>query len=96
MPIRREYWSKIELIYDDEVVNHIAKHNVSIRQVLHVLRHSKKIAIKLKSDHYAIIGESYGRCLVIIITRVKKNKFLLRTARDCSEKEKKRYRKFKK
>ncbi len=96
MPIQREYWSKIELIYDDKVVNHIAKHNVSIGEVLHILRHSKKIVARLKGNHYAIIGEFYGRCLVIIITKVKKNKFLLRTARDCSEKEKKRYRKFKK
>ncbi len=90
------YWSIIELIYDDDTLNHIAKHSVTIDEVIYVLKHSKKIATRLKGNHYAIIGESNGRCLVIIITRVRGNAYILRTARDCSEKEKRLYaRKFK-
>ncbi|RUM33645.1 MAG: hypothetical protein DSY33_03995 [Archaeoglobus sp.] len=86
------YWEEIELIYDDETLNHIVKHNVTIEEVIHVLKHSKKIATKLKEDCYAIIGEYYGRCLALILTREKGNRFILRTARDCNEREKRRYR----
>lgn len=86
-----DYWGKIELIYDDDTLNHIAKHSVTIDEVIYVLKHSKKIATRLKGNHYAIIGEAHGRCLVIIVTRVKGNTYILRTARDCSEKEKRLY-----
>ncbi len=86
-----DYWGKIELIYDDNTLDHIAKHNVTIDEVLYVLKHSKKIATRLKGNYYAIIGEAYGRCLVIIITRVRGNTFILRTVRDCSEREKRLY-----
>jgi len=87
------YWEKIELIYDDETLNHIAKHNVTIEEVIHVLKYSKKIVTKLKEDFYAIIGEYYGRCLVLILARDKEkgNRFILKTARDCNEREKRRY-----
>jgi len=86
-----DYWAEIELIYDDDVIDHISRHNVTIGEVIHVVEHSKKIVTNLKQDHYAIIGEYYGRCLVIIVTRLKGNKFLLRTARDCSDREKRKY-----
>jgi len=85
------YWNNIKLLYDDDTIDHIAKHNVTIEEVLYVLRHSKKIVTQLKDDDYAIIGEYYGRCLVLIITKTKDNEYVLRTARDCSEREKKRY-----
>jgi len=47
--------------------------------------------VNLKGEHYAIIGEFYGRCLVIIVTKEKEDRFFLRTTRDCSSKEKRRY-----
>jgi uncharacterized DUF497 family protein len=84
-------WAKIELVYDDETISHLHKHNVTISNILHVLMHSKKIVTNLKENHYAIIGEFYGRCLVIIVTKKNESKFDLRTARDCTEKEKRRY-----
>jgi len=87
------YWGNIELLYDDETLDHIAKHNVTIEEVLHVLRYSKKLVTRLKDENYAVIGEYYGRCLVLIVTRKEGNRFILRTARDCSEGEKKRYKK---
>lgn len=88
---KKNYWAEIELVYNDETINHIAKHNVTIGEVLHVLKHSKKIVVNLKGEHYAIIGEFYGRCLVIIVTKEKEDRFFLRTTRDCSSKEKRRY-----
>ncbi|MFO7966800.1 MAG: hypothetical protein R6U44_04295 [Archaeoglobaceae archaeon] len=87
-----DYWGRIELDYDDDTLNHIAKHGVFIEEVLHILKHSKKVATKLKGNYYLIIGEYYGRCLTIIIEKEKGNKFILKTARDCSNSEKKRYR----
>jgi uncharacterized DUF497 family protein len=84
-------WAKIELVYDDETINHLHKHNVTISNIFHVLTHSKKIVTNLKEDHYAIIGEFYGRCLVIIVTKKNEAKFDLRTSRDCTAKEKRRY-----
>ncbi len=89
---KRDRWAGIELVYNDETINHIAKHNVTIGEVLHVLKHSKKIVVNLKRDNYAIIGEFYGKCLVIIVTRENEKSFILRTARDCNSKEKIRYR----
>ena len=86
-----DYWGAIELIYDEETIDHITKHNVTIDEVLYVIKHSKKIATRLKGNHYAIIGETHGRCLVIIVTKLRGNTYILRTARDCSEKEKKLY-----
>ncbi|HID43206.1 MAG TPA: hypothetical protein EYP30_05410 [Archaeoglobaceae archaeon] len=91
-----DYWRRIELVYDDETLNHIAKHSVVIEEVKYVLRHSKKIVTRLKENYYAIIGEYYGRCLVIIVEK-EKSKLILRTARDCTNGEKRRYkRKYKK
>ena len=83
-----DYWGKIEHIYDDDTIDYIMLQ-------LRILKHSKKIATRLKGNHYAIIGEAHGRCLVIIVTRVKGNTYILRTARDCNEKEKRLYAKFK-
>jgi len=41
----------------------------------------KKIVTRLKDENYAIIGEYYGRCLVLIVTRKEADQFILRTAR---------------
>lgn len=89
---KKNYWAGIELVYNDETINHIVRHNITIGEVLHVLKHSKKIVANLKGDNYAIIGEFYGKCLVIIVTREKGKRFILKTTRDCNNKEKKRYR----
>ena len=84
-------WAKIELVYDDDTINHIHRHNVTISTILHVLMNSKKMVTNIKKQHYAIIGEYFGRCLVIILTKTNGTRFRLRTARDCNSKEKKGY-----
>jgi len=89
---KKNYWAGIELVYNDETINHIVRHNITIGEVLHVLNHSKKVVRRIKGDNYAIIGEFYGKCLVIIVTREKRKRFILKTTRDCNNKEKKRYR----
>ena len=89
---KKGYWAGIELVYNDETINHIAKHNVTIGEVLHALNHSKKVVRHIKGDSYAIIGEFYGKCLVIFVTREKGKRFILNTTRDCNIKEKRRYR----
>jgi len=78
---KRDRWTGIELIYNDETVNHIAKHNVTIGEVLHVLKHSKKIVANLKGDNYAIIGEFYGNYTFALLY-LRNSHLLFKTAQE--------------
>jgi uncharacterized DUF497 family protein len=84
-------WDSIELEYDDNTLEHIAKHNVTISQVLYVIKNNKPYITKLKGNIFAIIGQVYGRYLIIIVEFVSSNRIKLKTARDCTEKEKNLY-----
>ncbi len=88
---------KIILWYNNRIINHIAKHNVKIDEVVQALEEGNPILLRLKksqNDWVAIAKHPYsGRFLTIFLEETGKLMFRLKTARDSSEAEKRLYRK---
>jgi uncharacterized DUF497 family protein len=95
--IYRVLVGKIVLWYNDRIINHIAKHNVKIDEVIQALEDGKPILLRLKksqNDWVAIAKHPYsGRFLTIFLEETGKLVFRLKTARDSSEAEKRLYKK---
>lgn len=87
-------WKRIELITGPEAETHIKKHGVSISEVFKVLNgqtYSRKIKMGGDTRH-AILGESHGRILMVILVQRSVQSFYLLTAYEPSEGYKKLYR----
>ncbi len=88
-------WKNIELVYDDNTLEHIAKHRVSLSEVHNVLD-GYFIPYRLNVSgvlRYLIIGESYGRILTVILEPAGTNEMRLITAFDATDGRRKLYRK---
>lgn len=87
---------KIVLWYNNRILNHIAKHNVKIEEVIQALEEGNPIFLRLKkskNDWVAIAKHPYsGRFLTIFLEETGKLTFRLKTARDSSDTEKRLYR----
>jgi len=87
-------WKNIELIAGLEAETHIKKHGVSISEVFNVLNgqtYSRKI--KTAGDtRFAVLGESNGRILTVVLVQQSTQSFYLLTAYEPSEGYKKLYR----
>jgi len=87
-------WKQIELINGHETEAHIKKHGVSISEVFDVLNgHTYSRKIKAAGEtRYAVLGESYGRILMVVLVQQSTQSFYLLTAYEPSEGYKKLYR----
>lgn len=85
---------KIRLIWTEGNISHIAKHNVTVGEVEEAIRDRYAIVLKQRS-RYAIIGSAWGRILFIVVEKIDDFYYVV-TARDASEKEKRRYKRKKK
>ncbi len=88
-------WKNIELVYGDNTLEHIARHRVSLSEVHNVLD-GYFIPYRLKVNgilRYLVLGESYGRILIVILEPAGTNKMRLITAFDATERRRKLYRK---
>lgn len=88
-------WKKIELVYGDNTLEHIAKHRVSLSEVHNVLD-GYFIPYRLNVNRvlrYLVLGESYGRVLTVILELAGTNKMLLITAFEAAKSRRKLYRK---
>lgn len=82
-----------ELQWDDENIEHIARHNVNPQEVEDVC-FGVYISRREKSQRYILSGQSNaGRYLNVVIERVGKSIFRPITAFEMSENYKRRYRK---
>jgi len=87
-------WKQIELIAGAETETHIKKHGVSISEVFNVLN-NQTYSRKIKTGgetRYAVLGESHGRILMVVLVQQSTQDFYLLTAYEPSEGYKKLYR----
>jgi len=82
-----------DLQWDDENIEHIARHNVDPQEVEDVC-FGLHISVREKRRRYILSGQSIGgRYLNVVVERVGKGLFRPVTAFDMSENYKRRYRK---
>ena len=78
-----------KLIWDEYNIEHIKKHNVTIKEVEQIskgfLAHKKA-----KEGRYSIFGRSSARILTVIMSRRATGVYYPITARDAAKKERKR------
>lgn len=87
-------WKKIKLVYDENTLEHITKHNVDLSEIHNVLE-GYFIPQRILANgvlRYIVLGESYGRILMVILEPAGTTEMRLITAYDASESRKKLYR----
>ncbi len=87
-------WKNIKLVYGQNTILHIAKHRVNISEVQNVLarRFGTQRIIENGVLRYLVLGESYGRVLILVLEPIGGDEMLLKTAYDASESRKRLYR----
>jgi len=85
------------LAWDDENVEHIAKHRVSPAEVEEVCFAAEKAVLRAKgAGRYVVLGRTKaGRYLTVVVTAPHKGLARVITAREMSDKERRRYAKLK-
>lgn len=81
------HWKSIELIAGPDAEDHIKRHGISISDVFNVLNgltYSRKIKIAGET-RYTILGESYGRILMVVLIEESTQNFYLLTAYEPSD-----------
>ncbi len=94
IPAQMVDWKRIEIIAGQDAEAHIKKHGVSIPEVFNALNgrtYSRKIKA-VGETRYAILGESQGRILIVILIQQSTQSFYLLTAYEPSDGYKKLYR----
>lgn len=85
------------LAWDDENVEHIAKHRVQPAEVEEVCFGPKNVLLRAQEGRYAVLGQTEaGRYLKVIITFPIKGRSRVITARDMTSNERRYYTKLKK
>ncbi|MCZ7380964.1 MAG: hypothetical protein O8C64_05265 [Candidatus Methanoperedens sp.] len=87
-------WKKIKLVYGENTLEHITKHRVNLSEVHNVLEGYFMVQRIVSNGilRYLVLGESYGRVLMVILEPAGTNEMRLITAYDASESRKKLYR----
>jgi len=81
-----------ELRWDNERLDHIAEHNVTIDEVLEVLESSRFFSPRWRRDKRYVFGQTEaGRYLFIVVGRRRTGELWLVTARDMNERERRLY-----
>lgn len=87
-------WNNIKLVYGENTHWHIAKHRVELSEVHNVLAGYFTIQRRIVKGvlRYLVLGESYGRILMLVLEPVEGDEMLLITAYDAPESRKRLYR----
>ncbi len=88
-------WNNVKLVYGENTLDHIAPHKVSLSEVHNVLEgYFIPTRINVRGIlRYLILGESYGRVLIVILEPAGSNEMLLIMAFDAPDSKKNLYRK---
>lgn len=85
------------LAWDDENVEHIAKHGVRPEEVEEVCFGPKNVVLRARENRYAVLGRTAaGRYLKVIMTLPVTGRSRVITARDMTDRERRYYTKLKK
>lgn len=81
-----------ELIWDSWNVEHIARHDITPKEVEIALRDRKRKALRTYGGRLLILGRSGKKLLTVVLAPEEKEKYYVVTARDMSKKEREFYR----
>ncbi len=87
-------WKQIEIVVGQDAEAHIKKHGVNVSEVFNVLNgltYSRKTRVAGET-RYAVLGESHGRILMVVLIQQSIRSFYLLTAYEPSDGYKKLYR----
>jgi uncharacterized DUF497 family protein len=81
------------LAWDDENVEHIARHRVSPAEVEQLCFAAEKVVLRAeRAGRYVILGRTEaGRYLTVVVTTPRQGRVRVITARDMSDRERRRY-----
>lgn len=82
-----------QIVWDADSIYHIAKHNVTPKEVEEAVFEGNSIILKGRENRYIIFSKSFsGRYLTIVAAFRLKGRVRVITARDMDEKERRYYR----
>lgn len=87
-------WKRTRLEFTHETYNHLLKHGVKRFEIEEVFNH-EFIPRKVRVDNeirYAVLGESFGRILMVIVVPLSGNRIRVITAYEPSDRHKRIYR----
>lgn len=87
-------WKRVELEFTPEICNHIVRHGIERFEVEEVFNH-KIIPRKVRDNgetRYIVLGESFGRILMVIVAPLSGNRVRVITAYEPSDRHKRIYR----
>jgi uncharacterized DUF497 family protein len=81
-----------ELVWDDWNEEHVARHNVTRREVEEVC-FGRAFVVRMRRSRYRVVGQTEGgRYLTVILDSRQGREFYVVTARDAVEPERRRFR----
>jgi Protein of unknown function (DUF497). len=85
--------SKVRIVWEEKVIEHIRKHGVRKSEVENALNGKTytKAVTRNGEKRTAVLAESEGRVLFIVLRRVRENIFIVLSAYEAPEKMKKLY-----
>ena len=85
--------SKVRIVWEEKVIKHIRKHGVRKSEVENALdgKTYTKAVTQNGEKRTAVLAESEGRVLFIVLQRVRENIFIVLSAYEAPEKMKKLY-----
>jgi uncharacterized DUF497 family protein len=88
------HWANGEILWTDESVDHIAKHNVTPDEVEEVLYGRPRLPLQGRDDTRLEFGQTYsGRYLLVVTARSGRDQRYIVTARDMTDGERQQFRK---
>lgn len=92
--LQESTWMRIDgLQWDDEKIEHIIKHGISIPEVEDIC-FGPHLVYQAKYGRYILYGQTgHGRYTMVVLKRLYGNHFEPRTSREMTEREKKNYKK---
>jgi hypothetical protein len=82
----------IELLWDDEAVEHIDRHNVTPAEVEDVVYETQSLILRTRQDRYMVYGQtSSGRYLKVVIEPLRRGRFYPVTAYEMDDTDRQLY-----
>lgn len=83
----------IELLWDDEAVEHVTRHNVTPAEVEDVVYEARSLILRTRQDRYMVYGQTNsGRYLKVVIEPLGRGCFYPITAYEMDDTDRQLYR----
>lgn len=83
----------IELLWDDEAVEHVNRHNVTPAEVEDVVYEARSLILRTRQDRYMVYGQTRsGRYLKVVIEPLGRGRFYPITAYEMDDTDRLLYR----